>query len=108
MDYVPFADYLGSGSKWLSDFAGVVQAEHLAATSSVTGDLSMVASNLWSHNPDMDMSIMSAASVSIGSSAADADVRIQPEGTGHVIVDHSLLLLGTSIHATDTAGLLVD
>ena len=75
VDFVTFADYLGSGSRWLSDFEGVVRADHIAATTSVTGDLSMAESNLWSHNPGADMSIVSAASVSIGSSATDADVR---------------------------------
>jgi hypothetical protein len=106
IDHITFSDFLYSNPTWTSRFTGTVAALHVSSGSGVFGSLSMNASKLWSHNPHENISVISAASVLIGSSAGDADIRLQPEGAGRVIVDATLELNGSRVSAVDTtAGL---
>ena len=69
-DHVFVQDFVVNGSTWLSDYTGTVSAHHLKSYSAVLGYISMTASKIWSHNPEEEMSIISAADIFIGSSAA--------------------------------------
>eukprot|EP01048_Picozoa_sp_COSAG05_P022185 COSAG05_NODE_4343_length_1557_cov_3.271135_1_plen_365_part_10 len=106
-DFVVLQDFLVARTAWVSTFADIVKAEHFSSNSSVVGDLSLSESKLWSHDPDNNLSIVSAAGVFIGSSAGGANIELQPEGTGQVIVDSSLILNGSRIFAAEPSGGLI-